>query len=392
MENPGRQRWLILTSSTGSGHDMRAYALREWAERELGDNVEIDVYHALEQGSPLGKFGVDTYNWIQRHGPWMHNIYWFIAEAFGLLNGCGVGIARGIWREKLTAFQPHLVISMHDSLNRGYFAEARKTLGETHVRCVTYCGEWSGGFGFSRNWIDAAADRIYVRVPATRDHVIGKGYPAERVRVFCNLLHPRDFEPPLSAADRRDYRERKLGLDPDRFTVFLATGALGADAHIDFLNALHALHERLQVIVVSGRNGLAFDRIGKWHDTHPELRLVREGFSRRMHRLMQVSDCLVTRGGANTMAEALYFQCPVLFHANNGLMPQERCTLRFLETHRIGTRIRRPAELARVINHWMDYPEEYEALRQRLAAIASRDRPPTLVRELAALAGESEPA
>lgn len=369
---------------------MRAYALREWAERELGAAVEMEVYHALEQGSWLGRFGVELYNRIQRHCPWLHNVYWFIAEGFGALNRLGVGIDRRTWREKLASFRPDLLISMHDSLNRGYFAEAVKQLGAGQVRCVTYCGEWSGGFGFSANWIDEHADRIYVRTPEVRDYVVRRGYPVERVRVFGNLLHPRDFEALFTGTQRREYRVEELGLDADRFTVFLATGAFGADRHIRFLEALYPLRDRLQVIVVCGRNRAAFERIRAWARAYPELRLAQEGFSRRMHHLMQVSDCLLTRGGANTMAEALHFRCPILFHARNGLMPQEQCTLRFLQKHRIGFRVRSPADFARTIDRWIREPDRHEALRERLGKVAQNDKPWELVRELAGMAGGAQ--
>lgn len=386
------QRWLIITSSTGSGHDMRAYALRDWAVQEGGECLTVEVYHALESGSRMGRWGVAAYNWIQRHAPWLHNFYWFVAEAFGWLNGKGWGIARKVWKEKLESSRPQLIISMHDSLNRGYLKAARSILGEANVRCVTYCGEWSGGFGFSRNWIDEAAHYLFVRQPEVREWIGQRDYPKDRIEVFTNLLAPRSFAAPLSPAQRARFRAVQLGLHPDRFTVFLATGALGADRHLAFLEALLELRDRIQVIVVSGRNEEAFDRIAAWSRKNPGLRLAQEGFSRQMHVLMQVSDCLLTRGGANTMAEAVYFRCPILFHAHHGLMPQERCTLRFLIDQQIGVRIGRPRHLVSVVRGWLDDPEAHRQLRLRLEAVASTDKPWTLVRRLTEIAAETRPA
>lgn len=384
-----RQRWLIITSSTGSGHDMRAYALCEWVQREFGERVQVEVYHALEDGSWLGRFGVWFYNSIQRYAPWLHNIYWFIAEVFGWLNQWGIGIASSVWEQKLTSSRPHLIISMHDSLNRGYFRAARRCLGDDRVRCVTYCGEWSGGFGFSRNWVDPAAHRIYVRRAEVGAYVEDRGYPAEDIRVFCNLLPPRAFDPLMTASERAHFRV-SLGLHPERFTVFLATGALGADRHLAFLDAMLPLHDRLQVIVVSGQNARAFERIADWARAHPQLVLAHEGFSRRMHLLMQASDCLVTRGGANTMTEALYFGCPILFHAHHGLMPQERCTLRFLQRAGVGEQIRGARHLASVLEEWILHPEIYAAFRERIQAVACDDKPWMFVRQLALLAEETQ--
>lgn len=367
---------------------MRAYALSQWARHEFGDDIRLEVYHALESGSRLGDFGVRLYNQIQRHAPWLHNIYWFIAEAFGWFNARGWGIGIKVWRKKLESFKPHLVISMHDSLNRGYLAAARRVLGENRVRCIIYCGEWSGGFGFSRNWVDKAAHRIYVRRTEVIPYVEQLGYPKGQVQVFCNLLRPRNFEPPMTASEVVRFRAVSLGLDPSRFTLFLATGALGADRHIAFLNALVPFADRLQVIVVSGRNKEAFDRISLWASEHPGFRICQEGFSRRMHLLMQASDCILTRGGANTMAEATFFKCPVLFHAHGGLMPQERCTLRFLQQNGIGEHIRSPRHLAKLMQQWLDQPESFATLRSRLEKVSSEDKPWIFVRDLAAIGDE----
>lgn len=390
MPERQQQRWLIITSSTGSGHDMRAYALREWVQSELAGQVDVEVYHALERGSWLGKFGVWVYNTIQRSAPWLHNIFWFIAEGFGWLNQWGLGIAEGVWRKKLITFRPQLIISMHDSLNRGYLARARRVLGEDQVRCVTYCGEWSGGFGFSRNWIDKAAHRIYVRRPDVAAYVARRGYSPENVRIFCCLLPPRAFQARMTASEVEAFRINELRLHPDRFTVFLATGALGADRHLAFLNALLELHDRLQVVVVSGRNQEAFNQIARWATAHPELRLAQEGFSERMHLLMQASDCLLTRGGANTMAEALHFRRPILFHAHYGLMPQERCTLRFLQLEKIGKRVTGAGHLVELLKEWIDNPAAYNAVRQRLEAVAQDDHPRDFVRDLVTLGAETQ--
>lgn len=391
MRPAPQQRWLILTSSTGSGHDMRAYALEEWAKRIYGDRVLVEVYHALEKGSALGRFGVWLYNQIQRWWPGLHNIYWFVAEVFGELNRYGVGIGLASWHEKLERFLPQLIISVHDSLNRGYFASAKKFLGDDFVKCVTYCGEWDGGFGFSRNWITSAADRIIVRQPEVKAYLKRKGLSDERVGVFCNLLHPKDFETRLDGAEQIRFRVEELGLEAERFTVFFATGALGADRHLGFLEALLPFAERVQIILVCGRNPQTLYGVRKWAEDHPEMRMHIEGFSSRVHQLMQVSDCLLTRGGANTMAEALFFECPVLFHTHKGIMPQERCTLRFLLRHRIGVRVYSPRDLAGAVRGWLDAPDEHAKVRARMRRLRAADHPEELLAELHELANTTMP-
>ena len=362
---------------------MRSYALKSWTETlEEAFTVEIRVFHALEEGSTIGRFGVWLYNQIQRYAPFVHNVYWFIAEGFGLINKWGLLYGGKMFRNELRQFKPQLIISMHDNLNLGYFEDARKELGAGRVRCVTYCGEWFGGFGFSPNWINRSVDQFIVRHEGVREFALQKGLRDSQVSVFRNLLHPRDYEPRLDEAAQNELRE-SLGLRDDRFTVYLATGGLGADRHLNFLRLLNeVLANRVQVIAVCGRNEHALLRLNEWKTEHPDFGLWVEGYSDRVHHFLQLSDCVVSRGGANTMAEAIHFQCPVIFHACGGIMPQERCTLRFLEQFGVGKRISAPRDLVGLIHEWVSQPSVYAQIKASFLPLRDESHPTELVRAL----------
>lgn len=382
------QRWLILTSSTGSGHDTRAYALRAWARQCYGEHVAVTVWHALEESSRLGRFGVWLYNTIQRQWPGLHQIYWQVAEAWGWLQRLGTPFGGGAVDRQLQALRPHLVISMHDSLNAPYFARARRVLGRERVRCVTYCGEWSPGFGFSRHWIDPQVDAFYTRTQAVADYARTRGVAADRARVFRDLLRPSDYEAAWPQAKVARFRRETLALQPDRFTVLLASGALGADRHHRMLAALLPLADRVQAIALCGRNERARERTEAWARAHPELPVAVQGFTPEVYKLFLAADGIVTRGGSNTMAEAVFHRLPVLFHAERGIMPQELCTRRFLEDEGIGFFLASPEELTARVRLWLEHPERLERVRRRLVALPGGEHPRAFVEGLHALAEE----
>ena len=72
-------RILIFTSSGGTAHDAAAYALKAWIQR-WDPQGEVWVEHVLENASPVTRGGVELYNWIQRHAPWLHKLYWRLME------------------------------------------------------------------------------------------------------------------------------------------------------------------------------------------------------------------------------------------------------------------------------------------------------------------------
>lgn len=384
-----KTRLLVLTSSTGSGHDSRAYALRSWVHELYGDKVSVRVEHILERSSRLLRFGVGLYNTIHRYAPFLHNIYWCVVELFGLAQGRKLTCGRRYFEQVLQEYRPHLVFSVHDSTNRGYFETARAVLGKENVRCATYCGEWSGGFGYSRIWISQAADRFFARTAQAHDYAVRHGVPAERCETFCNFLSPPVFGDVIPWAVRPRVRAEHLGLDPEKFTLLLTTGGFGANHHIHFLEALRPFADQVQVIVICGRNGGIYTRLLGWRATHPELTLYLEGYSQRVHRLMQISDAVVTRGGANTTAEALYYQVPIIFTGLGGIMPQERLTIHYFLRQGACGLVRKPADLPALVERWSNFPPEYLETRRRLASLRSTGTPEAFVESLVEMAREA---
>ena len=50
-------RILVLTSSTGGGHDARASAFARWVKRLYGWSVDVRIESMLEDSSPVARFG-----------------------------------------------------------------------------------------------------------------------------------------------------------------------------------------------------------------------------------------------------------------------------------------------------------------------------------------------
>ncbi len=383
-----KTRILVLTSSTGGGHDARAEAFAEWCFQLYRHDVDVQIEQMLENSSFFYRFGVNIYNWIQRRSPWLHKIFFTFVELLSLLNRSSVTFGRHFYLRVLQEYKPHLVLSMHDCLNRGYFQTARRLLGEANVRTATYCGEFSGGWGYSRNWIEPSVDRYFSRTPTARDYAVKQGIPMDRTRVRGNLMRPRASLEIIPKEARGDYRVEHLGLLPDRFTVFLATGGNGANNHIELLPTLLRYADRCQVIVICGRNKQAYNDLIHWRANHPELNCYIEGYTEIMHLLLQVSDVIVTRGGTTTCAKALNLACPIIFNAFGGIMPQEELTWKFFRNGAVSQKIETAADLDSIIDDWLQNPTAYRKALDDFRALRYEEDPTILIDELVALANE----
>lgn len=381
-------RILVLTSSTGGGHDARADAFAEWCFQLYRHGVDVRIEQMLERSSIINRGGVNLYNWIQKRLPILHGIYYTFIEFLAILNRRTVSLGRGYYEQVLQEYRPHLILSVHDCLNRGYFQVARKLLGADRVRCITYCGEFSGGWGYSINWIEPSADLYYSRTPTARDYAVRKGMPVEVCRVRGHLMRPRSHLEVIAPEDRGHFRAKRLGLRPDLFTVFLATGGNGANNHFSLLPVLLEMADRVQVIVICGKNREVFHQLMHWRSQHPTLHLYVEGYSEQVHLLMQVSDAIVTRGGTTTCAKALHFRCPIIFNAYGGIMPQENLTWKFFRNGAHSQKVENADDFLRLIQQWMEDPSHYATYRAAFLALRYEENPTLLIDEIVGLANE----
>lgn len=382
-------RILVLTSSTGGGHDARAEAFAEWCFQLYRHDVDVQIEQMLEKSSAVNRSGVDFYNWIQRRLPVLHTAFYAFVELLAVINRRSVTLGRSYYLKVIREYRPHLVFSVHDCLNRGYFQLARKELGADRVKCATYCGEFSGGWGYSINWIEPTVDLYFSRTPTARDYALKKGIPPERARVRGHLMKPRSHLEVLGPSERAAYRTKKLGLRPDLFTVFLATGGNGANNHLALLPVLARYADRCQAVVICGRSKETYNEIIHWRANHPEFNCHVEGYSDTVHLLMQVSDVVVTRGGTTTCAKALHFGCPIIFNAFGGIMPQESLTWKFFANGAGSAKIEQAGQLEALLARWLSPVDGFETYRSAFLQLRYDEDPTLLIGELVNLGAEA---
>ena len=381
-------RILILTSSTGGGHDARAEAFAEWCFQLYRHEVDVRIEQMLEKSSVVNRAGVGFYNRIQKVAPWLHTAFYTFVELLSYINSRDVTFGRSYFISVLRDYEPHLILSVHDCLNRGFFQLARETLGADRVRCVTYCGEFSGGWGYSRNWIEPSVDLYFSRTPTARDFAVKSGIAPEKSRVRGNLMLPRALLETVTPAERGNFRVKRLGLRPDLFTVFLATGGNGANQHLELLPALVKYADRVQAIVICGKNKQSYNELVHWRANNPEFNCYLEGYSEVVHLLMQASDAIVTRGGTTTCAKALHFRCPIIFNAFQGIMPQEELTWKFFRNGAASNKIESAADFAHMIDMWMADPSTYARVKENFLKLRYDEDPTLLIDEIVGLAND----
>lgn len=373
---------MLLTSSTGGGHDMRASSFEAWSKESATQslNVQTARMQVLEQTHRLYQFGVELYNVIQKKAPRLHHLYFSYLEnaamhvhADGLL-GCDRFV------QTLERERPDVLLSTHAHLNHGFFDLARQVLGRNQVRCATYCGELFGGYGFSRFWVNPQADAFIGAVKETCQEAAHLDMPTARNWLGGFLLKPHFYEKPQSESERAEYIAKTLELAPDRFILVLATGANGANNHVACLRAIYASGLRPQVVALCGRNAAALESVQAWAGRHREMPVRALPYVEQMHHLMDAASCLFARAGTGTTSEAILRGCPIIFNGMGGVMPQEYITLKYARKHGFCHLAKRTGHLIRALEYMQE--EAQMQTRQRMLALRPQQEPVDIFKHL----------
>src|SRR3954468_22821867 len=94
-------RILVLTSSTGGGHDARAEAFAEWCFQLYRHEIDVRIEQMLEKSSVVNRAGVNFYNRIQRAAPWIHKGFYALVEVLSYLNRSDVTFGRAFYLKVL---------------------------------------------------------------------------------------------------------------------------------------------------------------------------------------------------------------------------------------------------------------------------------------------------
>ncbi len=379
---------LILTSSTGSGHNMRANALSLWAERERNHSWDVTIHAPLEQTHRLYEVGVETYNVIQRNAPWAHHLYFNYLELAAMHRNPERILGAEAFINLVQHETPDLILSVHGHTNHGFFELARQALPDRPPVCVTYCGEVYGGYGLSKHWVNPHADHFIGAVPEICESAIkNHGMPEAKTHCGGFLLRPPFYETPLTEAEQRQFILDELKLDPDHFTLLLSTGDAGANNHTKFLNALEKAGLPIKVIALCGRNQATFDEVTAWSTGAHERRIsvTPLGYRNDMHRLMQSVSAIVARPGTGATSESIMARCPIIHNGMGGVMPQEWITVKFCRSHGINHAIRSPAGLVKKVKYFLKHPEELQAIKQKMAEVTPENTVPELLDYLESL-------
>ena len=372
---------LIISSDTGGGHRSAAAAIVAGVQKFFaGDSYAVRVVRAIEESHRLTERMVGFYNWVLRHRQhWMKYLYWcvnrFRPETREFFYRRTVGYVRDIFDR----WCPHVVVSVHP-LTQHAIARLLKELGlADKVPLVTVVTDPC--YGFWKGWACGDVTLYLVASEEARQQLVDYGVASERIKVAGMPVHPKFDLPDERAAQAA---RRALGLDPEKFTVFVNAGWVGGGNIPEIFRELVRGELDVQAIFLAGKN----------EDLREEAEAIASrakfpvkviGYSDQIEQLMKAANVMVSKLGGLTTFEALSCRLPIIADATTPPMPQESGAGLMLVRRGAGVLLQRANEIVPVVRRMAEDARYYAAMRAATAGVALPDATRRIVEEIAAL-------
>ncbi|HEV2859808.1 MAG TPA: glycosyltransferase [Pyrinomonadaceae bacterium] len=393
MSRPNVPKILIISSDTGGGHRSAAAALVAGVQKFWGgDSYAVRVVRAVEESHHLSEKLVRFYNWVLRHRQhWMKYLYWcvnrFRPETREFFHRRSIGFVRELFEK----WCPHVVVSVHP-LTQHIFARVLKELGLAGtIPLVTVVTDPC--YGFWRAWACDDVTLYLVASEEARQQLIDYGVDPARIKVSGMPVHPK-FEQP----DERTAQAARsaLGLDPEKFTVFVNAGFVGGGNIPQIFKELVRGELDVQAIFLAGRNEeLRAEAETLAARANFPVKVI--GYSEQVEQLMHAADVMVSKLGGLTTFEALACRVPIIADATTPPMPQESGAATMLDRRGAGVLLRKATDIVPVVSRMVEDSRYFAGLRAAAAGLARPDATRHIIEEITALIpaaslGEAEPA
>ena len=377
---------LIISSDTGGGHRSAAAAIVAGVQKFLdSESYAIRVVRAIEESHHLADKLVRLYNWILRNRQhWMKYYYWFInrirPDTREFFHKRCVGYVRGLFER----WCPHIVVSVHP-LTQHIFGRVLKELNlADRVPLVSVVTDPC--YGFWKGWACDAVTLYLVASEDARRQLIDYGVAPERIKISGMPVHPKFAYPGEEAAQAA---RRALGLDPEKFTVFVNAGWIGGGNIPQIFRELVQGELDVQAIFLAGKNEdlrAAAESIAL--DAPFPIKVI--GYSDEIEQLMSAANVMISKLGGLTTFEALACRVPIIADVITEPMPQEAGTAKLIAQRGAGVMLNRASDVVAEVRRMMEDEVHYSRMRAATANLALPNATRYIVEEIAALIPQSE--
>ncbi|GAU77632.1 glycosyltransferase [Fusibacter sp. 3D3] len=340
---------LILTASTGGGHDKAAENLRILLEKN-GITVQVSSF-MKEINRSLDYLVVNSYKQMSLKSPRTFGHLYYISNR-KLINNRVSSVFNIVGKTRLlnhiNRFEPDVIIGTHLLANNIICKlKANHQISIPYISVVT-------DFHVHRSYINPEVNAYIVGSAFTKNALVQNGI---RSSIVYNYGIP--LTPPYYA----------LSKPADKiFTLLIMSGSIGLTFVDELLETLKQYPKPIHCKVVCGNNLKLKRSIEKRYQSEIESGLYEIfGFADHVHTLMETSNVILTKPGGLTTTEAIAKGLPLLIPF---AMPgQETENTDFLLSTGAAFKIESGQKLTFILDQLINDPAYYDQVRKNVFAL-----------------------
>lgn len=379
---------LIISSDTGGGHRSAAAAIVAGVQKFLeGESYAVRVVRAVEESHHLTARLVRLYNWLlQNRQHWMKYLYWCVNRLRPETREFFHKRCVRYVSELFERWCPHIVVSVHP-LTQHIFARVLKEL-KLADRIPLVSVVTDPCYGFWRGWACDDVTLYLVASDEARRQLIDYGVAPDKIKISGMPVHPKFSYPGEEAAQAA---RRALGLDANKFTVFVNAGwAGGGNIPQIFRELIHGELD-VQAIFLAGKNEdlrVAAESLAS--EAAFPIKVI--GYSDEVEKLMSAANVMISKLGGLTTFEALACRVPIIADVITDPMPQEAGAANLIENRGAGVLLKRSKDIVPVIRRMLEDKIHYSSMRAATIGLGVPNSTRQIVEEIAALIPQPEGA
>jgi UDP-N-acetylglucosamine:LPS N-acetylglucosamine transferase len=372
---------LILSSDTGGGHRSAAAAIVAGVQKFFdGQSYAVRVVRAVEESHSITAKMVSGYNWLLRNKQhWMRYVYWavnrFRPETREFFHKRCVAYVADIFER----WCPHVVVSVHPLTQHIFGRVLRELKLSDRIPLVSVVTDPS--YGFWKGWACDDVTLYLVASDEARRQLIDYGISPERIKISGMPVHHKFAYPGDDAARAA---RTALGLDPEKFTVFVNAGWEGGGNIPQIFRELVRGELDVQAIFLAGKNEeLRANAEFLAESAQFPVKVI--GYSEHIEELMGAANVMISKLGGLTTFEAFACRLPIIADAITAPMPQEAGTASLLVKRGAGVLLQRAADIVPVVRRMVEDTAHYSAMRAATIGLAIPNATRHIVEEITAL-------
>ena len=383
-----QKKVLIMSASTGGGHNRAARAIKEELTNKSvkGITIDCEIIDSLKiVNGTMDKLISRGYEKSAKYTPKAWGGVYKLTETNLISrnefkdNPLTSLVSRKL-KKLIEIKKPDLIIGTHpfpmialSTLKRNSISYANNesnTFTESLHKyyenlnippLVTVLTDYTTHSAYIQNEIDYyIAGHEYVKELLIEDGIDSDKIKPYGIPVEKSFLSHRDRAVVLS----------ELNLDPNKFTVLLMGGSFGAGSIKDTLSELISIDRDFQIIVVAGRNKSLKDKLDKTialNQDNIDKKICVLGFTDKMNDLLASVDILVSKPGGLTTTESLLKEVPMI--VPYFIPGQEEENLDFLSNCGASLRTSKKYTLGIILKVLIDNPDRIDMAKQNIRSI-----------------------